>query len=1056
MIIDYMILRRATYAILSISLLAIGFFAVETANAGTVQMRVKNNTHTSYSSGTPPNNYSDTVRAEPGDELEFRMLFLGDSSASTITVDFPSGLTFVNNSTSVCSTCNVAGENNVDTDTIRWSFAPATTQIITFTATVANGSNLPTDHSLEMSFSNNGTPTTSDTATITTGPIVTSVSPSSAVNSAASKITITGHGFTGDGGDTVTEVRLDDNTILDLTGATISDTSIAGANLKVPALHAVGTYFVLVTVSADGTNLITATSTAETVQYQVTDGVPPTMSTGSNTYAHSTGALTLNFDETMDASQTNASKVTLADASSGGNSITLDNATISTADDTVLAFTLAQDDINTISTWGKTAGTLYVQLAGTGLFDISSNSLSAQGSRTALDTWTKDTTKPTVSAFTVTQGTNTSGSVKAGTATLSFTLSEPVSAFPLITITQQGTASTTNASLTAGANNSYSYVYTVVAADSSSYIDGAATAGITTAIDYAGNVMAASNQLFTIDTTAPAPAMSTLSASANTTSKLNLSWTASYTESDFGEYRVYYSQSTGVNSSTGTAITSASTGFTSLSSSGTASITITGLSANTNYYAVIYICDIAENCSAISNEANVKTSPQGAVSLASISSGGGGGGRSAPTTVSSAKSVTQDGGSFSTSLPSGSTTSVSVPANTFFQSTTITVSEATTAQKLNSALSSTIGSVIADSIVTIVANTAGSSVTSFSQPITISFTYTGTQLGSLDVATLRVAYFNETTGVWIPLPSSIDPVTGTVSAQTDHFTLFALISFIDLQDEITERAPVPPTVDSGQILGTAVGIYANGTLLKSPTNSAVWHIANNQKHLIRSATIFESQFLWNDIIELPSSLQLDAYEQGADVKFRAGTLVKMEGEPAVYRVSIAGGLQPILSEEIFLARGYQYSNMYEVESVLLSEYPIQSVIVDAERLYTGDIVMAQDTSNIYYIEADRARLIPNSNILKERAYDISMIRVISSQQFSSLTKGADLLYPDGTLVKGGSSAVYVISDGSRRPIKSGADFEALLYKWNNIIHVPESLLAQYPDSSLVRIVLLED
>ena len=191
----YLSIRTVSKTLIVAGIFAVFVFVGTDAYAGTVQMRAKNNTHPTYSSAST---YDSTVRAEPGDQLSFRMLFLGDAAATTLTVDFPANLTFVSGSTATVSG-NSATANVVDSDTVQWTFTSGTTEIITFNATVAAGNNFTgTDHSIEASFSTNGTPATSDTATITVGPIVTGVTPSTGNNASAVSITsINGHGFTG-------------------------------------------------------------------------------------------------------------------------------------------------------------------------------------------------------------------------------------------------------------------------------------------------------------------------------------------------------------------------------------------------------------------------------------------------------------------------------------------------------------------------------------------------------------------------------------------------------------------------------------------------------------------------------------------------------------------------------------------------------------------------------------------------------------------------------------------------------------------------------------------
>ncbi len=984
------------------------------------QLRVKNT----------GGSFAASVRAEPGETLEFQM-FGNNTSAGSFSITLPADLTYVSSTFS-----NPSATTSASGQTVSWNFNTNSNAVIRFTATVASGSSLSTNHTLNLTFTTD-TAATSDTATVTTGPIVTSVTPSSNANTSAVSISIAGHGFTG-----TSAVALSDGTALDLTGATITDTSISGGNLKIPALQAVGAYWVLVTVTASGNTLTTNADATETVRYTVTDGVPPTMSTGSNSYNHTTGVLTLNFNETIDVSATDKSKITLADASSGGNSLTLATATVSATDSTTVTFTLAQADINTISTWGQSANTLYVHIAGSGIFDLSANPLSNQGSRTALDTWTKDTSQPTATV-TYTQNSATVTSAKTGALTITVTFNEPIATTPKIAINQQGTTdiAATDLTLSGSSRTTWTYAYTVNQEDGAAYVDGTATITVSNATDYTNLSLAStSNGTFTIDTATPGPAISTLAGAATGQTSATWSWTPTYTASDFSAYKFYWGTASGVTSANGTLV--------SIAGASTNSYALSGLSAGTNYYGVIYICDAAGNCYAVSNQATVQTQQNAVIAPPPSSGGGGGGGTPAPSTTSSSRSISSSGGTLTTTLSSGASATVSADAGTFSANTTITVSETTASEQASAPLSSSVGSFVGNGLFKLEATSGGLAVTSFSSPVTLTFGYTATQLGARDATTLRVAYFNTATGAWIALPSIVNAASRTVTADTTHFTLFAIISFSGTPTTET----TPPSADSGEIAGSRVGAYPNGTLLKAPSAPAVWHIADGKKHLIRSAAIFESRFNWDDIIALPSTRQLDLYEEGSEVTFAGGALVKIAGEPAVYRVATSGGIAPIVSEEVFLGRGYRFGDVVEVEAGLLADYARLAAVTDAETLYSGDLVKLAGNPAVYYVEDGAGRLIPSSDIFHQNAFKFKNVWTISTAAFAVLSSGSPFTYPDGTLVKGEGSAVYVVADGAKRPILSALDFEALLYDWSEIRYVPETILAAIPAGGSIRLV----
>jgi hypothetical protein len=72
-------------------------------------------------------------------------------------------------------------------------------------------------------------------------------------------------------------------------------------------------------------------------------------------------------------------------------------------------------------------------------------------------------------------------------------------------------------------------------------------------------------------------------------------------------------------------------------------------------------------------------------------------------------------------------------------------------------------------------DTAGNPVTSFGKMLTITLRYDPADLGGLDELSLTINYYDEGLASWVPiLPSFVDTVNHTVTAETDHFSLYAL------------------------------------------------------------------------------------------------------------------------------------------------------------------------------------------------------------------------------------------------------------------------------------------
>jgi uncharacterized repeat protein (TIGR01451 family) len=68
--------------------------------------------------------------------------------------------------------------------------------------------------------------------------------------------------------------------------------------------------------------------------------------------------------------------------------------------------------------------------------------------------------------------------------------------------------------------------------------------------------------------------------------------------------------------------------------------------------------------------------------------------------------------------------------------------------------------------------TSARAMTSFERPLTVTLTYTEGQVAGLNEDSLRLVYWDDAQGKWVPLPSQVDAVRNVISARVDHFSLY--------------------------------------------------------------------------------------------------------------------------------------------------------------------------------------------------------------------------------------------------------------------------------------------
>jgi hypothetical protein len=113
----------------------------------------------------------------------------------------------------------------------------------------------------------------------------------------------------------------------------------------------------------------------------------------------------------------------------------------------------------------------------------------------------------------------------------------------------------------------------------------------------------------------------------------------------------------------------------------------------------------------------------------------------------------------------------------------------------------------------------------------------------------------------------------------------------------------------------------------------------------------------------------------------------------------------------------------------------------------GILLKATNNPKVYYIENGKRRPIESPNMLKSQFRWDDLV-VSTPVEVDAIPMGADMTYRDGSLLSN-RGAVYVISDGMRRPIESANTFIQKGYKWSNVIAVSDAELAPHPQGAML-------
>lgn len=270
-----------------------------------------------------------------------------------------------------------------------------------------------------------------------------------------------------------------------------------------------------------------------------------------------------------------------------------------------------------------------------------------------------------------------------------------------------------------------------------------------------------------------------------------------------------------------------------------------------------------------------------------------------------------------------------------------------------------------------------------------------------------------------------------------------LSSFVAAQRKLDLAAAV--SVADDELLSYKDGgraLPAEGTLVKSRDNAAVYVIANNEKRLLSYFVFTQRGYKFKDVLAAEPG-ELDTYPSGPVMPPADGTLIKAREEPAVYYVG-NGKLQP-LTLFVFQQLKFSFKNVVAVPKAELAAWEIGKPLPPP----TGLLVKSKASPAVYYIESGVRRPISYGVFLASR-FSFKNVIVISDEELQTIELGEELRLPDRALVKTKDApAVYYMIDGQLRPLTYTA-FKNIGLRFEDVVTIPAEELAKYPIGAVVQ------
>lgn len=235
---------------------------------------------------------------------------------------------------------------------------------------------------------------------------------------------------------------------------------------------------------------------------------------------------------------------------------------------------------------------------------------------------------------------------------------------------------------------------------------------------------------------------------------------------------------------------------------------------------------------------------------------------------------------------------------------------------------------------------------------------------------------------------------------------------------------------------------AEGTLVKSKDNPAVFIITNSEKRLLTSFVFKQRKLKFADVLTAEPG-ELDSYPAGKLMTPLDDTLLKAKEDGAIFQVG-NGLLQPV-SELVFKLRKLRRSDLVILPKAELQYWNTGKPVPPP----TGILIKAKTKPAVYYIESGVRRYV-SAAVFSASNFQPKDIVVAQDSEVEALELGEDLALPDRALVKIKTNAtVYYLVDGVMRPLTLKA-FQNRRLRFQDVVTIMSEELAKYPIGAIVE------
>lgn len=242
--------------------------------------------------------------------------------------------------------------------------------------------------------------------------------------------------------------------------------------------------------------------------------------------------------------------------------------------------------------------------------------------------------------------------------------------------------------------------------------------------------------------------------------------------------------------------------------------------------------------------------------------------------------------------------------------------------------------------------------------------------------------------------------------------------------------------------------YLDGSLLQSAEDGGIWLIRDNERHPFLSKSAFLSRYPDFDKVISINPADLNKFPLGAAIEYANYSLLQIPSG-GIYLLD-DDTLRPITSKETFRLLGFNPEEVIPVKTDDIFYYKIGEPLTEKSLYPTGALLQDKKTGGVYFVQNGVKSPIIDRSLIK-LYYGKKKITALAPKELEKFATGAPLKLRDGELATTATDkAVYVITAGEKRAFATAKAFEALGYSWDNVVTVPDKILALHPTGALIQ------